>query len=70
MDPGPLLSSLFVSSIGYVAFSYGKRQRRAPQLLLGLTLLFFPYFVDSALLILLIAAVLCLVTWLATRLGW
>jgi hypothetical protein len=53
-----------------VAFTYGKRQRRIPQLVLGVILLIFPYFVDSALLILLIAGVLCLVAWFATRLGW
>lgn len=70
MDPGNLLASLFVSSVGYVAFSYGRRQRRLPQLLAGLTLLVFPYFVDSVLLMLVIAAALVLLMWLALKLGW
>jgi hypothetical protein len=70
VDAGSLLSSLAISSVGYMAFSYGRRLRRAPQLALGLTLMVFPYFVDSMWLMLAIAGVLCLGAWFAVRLGW
>jgi len=70
VDPETLVASLFVSSVGYVAFVYGKRQRRVPQLLTGITLLIFPYFVDSVLVMLLIAGALVASMWLALKLGW
>lgn len=70
MDPASLIASFAVSSIGYVAFSYGKRQRRAPQLVVGLTLMVFPYFVDNVVAMLAITAALVLAMWLATKLGW
>jgi hypothetical protein len=70
VDAGNLFASLFVSSLGYVAFAYGRRQRRMPQLLAGLTLMVFPYFVDSVLVMLLVAAALVLTMWLALKLGW
>jgi hypothetical protein len=59
-----------VSSVGFVAFMYGKKQSRFPQLLVGLALMVFPYFVSSALLMLLIAAVLLGALWGAVRLGY
>jgi hypothetical protein len=70
VDPASLIASFAVSSIGYVAFSYGKRQRRAPQLVVGLTLMVFPYFVDNVVAMLAITAALVLAMWLATKLGW
>jgi hypothetical protein len=70
VDVESLFASLCVSSVGYVAFAYGKRQRRIPQLVTGLTLMIFPYFVDGVLLMLLFAAALLLVMWVALKLGW
>lgn len=70
VDPGWLMASLLVGSIGYVAFVYGKRQRRVPHLVLGAALFVFPYFVDSVPLMLAITALLCLASWAAVKLGW
>jgi hypothetical protein len=70
VDGETLLASLLVGSVGYVAFAYGKRQRRVPQLLAGLTLMIFPYFVDSVTIMLVVAALLLLAMWLALKLGW
>jgi hypothetical protein len=70
VDVEYLFASLFVGSVGYVAFAYGRRQRRLPQLLTGLTLMIFPYFVDGVLLMLLVAAALVALMWLAVKLGW
>lgn len=70
MSGSSLMASLMVSIIGYAVFLFGKRERRVPQLMGGLVLMVFPYFVDSALLMLAIAAALLLGVWLAVRLGW
>jgi hypothetical protein len=42
-----LIASLIVSSIGTVAFIYGKRQSRVPHMAVGVLLCIFPYFVDN-----------------------
>jgi len=64
-----MLLSLLISSVGFVAFSYGKRQERLPQLAAGVVLLVYPYFVSSLLWMSLIAvAVLGLMT-AAIKLG-
>jgi hypothetical protein len=65
-----MIFSLVASSIGLVLLIYGKRQARVPQMAIGLLLLGFPYFVDNALLIAAIAALLCALLWGAVRLGW
>jgi hypothetical protein len=69
-EPGPLLASLLVSSAGFVLFVYGRRQARLPHGLAGLILLVYPYFVPSPLFVLLIAAAICGVLWLAVKFGW
>jgi hypothetical protein len=64
-----MLLSMLISSVGFVAFVYGKRQERTPQLAAGIVLLVFPYFVSSLLWMALIAvAVLGLMT-VAIKLG-
>jgi hypothetical protein len=47
LDGNALLASLLVSSVGFVSFAYGKKQRRLPQMLVGFVLMAFPYFVPS-----------------------
>jgi hypothetical protein len=56
LDANSLLASLLVGSIGFVAFAYGKKQNRLPQMIVGLGLMGFPYFVTSVPLMLGIAA--------------
>lgn len=43
-DAPSLLTSMAVSSVGFVAFSYGKKMKRLPQMLAGVLLMVFPYF--------------------------
>jgi uncharacterized membrane protein YjjP (DUF1212 family) len=69
-DAPTLLAGLFVSSIGFVLLSYGKKMSRPPQLVAGLLLLVFPYFVTSALLVLFIAAVLLGALWVVVKSGY
>ena len=69
LDGNALLASLFISSIGFVSFAYGKRQRRLPQMLVGFALMAFPYFVGNVLWMFGIAALLLGALWLLIRLG-
>ncbi len=67
---GELFASFLVCSAGLVAFVYGKRQARVPQMLGGLILMIFPYFVSNVLLMLGIAGVVTAAMWVAIRYGW
>ncbi len=46
-DANSLIASLVVSSIGTVAFIYGKRQSRVPHMAIGAILCIFPYFITD-----------------------
>ena len=69
-DPTALLASLLIGVAGFALFVYGRKQQRFPQLLVGLALMIYPYFIDGALLMTGIAAALLALLWGATRLGW
>ncbi len=43
-----ILAGVIFGSVGFVAFIYGKRQSRFRPMLLGLSLMIFPYFVTDA----------------------
>jgi hypothetical protein len=64
-----LIASLAVGSVGLGIFLYGKRQSRAPQLVAGIVLMLFPYFVPSAGWMLGIAGGIIAALWLAVRGG-
>jgi hypothetical protein len=69
LDANSLLASLLVSSIGFVCAAYGKRQQRWPQMLIGVLLMGFPYFVADPWLMFAIAAVLLAGLWALVRYG-
>lgn len=69
IDANGMLASLLVSTVGLGFFVFGKKQRRAPQLVIGLALMVFPYFVSGPLLILGVGAALISLVPLALRLG-
>jgi hypothetical protein len=69
MSGNAMLASVLVGSIGLGLFVYGKRQRRVPHLLTGLVLMIYPYFVPSVALMLVIAAGLLGLLYLAKYLG-
>jgi len=58
LNPAILLWGVVFSSIGLGFFIYGKRQQRLVALLCGLALMIFPYFVSSAVFMVLIGTVL------------
>lgn len=70
LDPSYLLLTLLVSSIGFVLFVYGKKQRRPLQLGGGLLLLVYPYFVHNPVWIAIIAAGIVAAVWAGVRLGF
>ncbi len=70
IDVGSLALSFLVSGVGFVLFSYGRRMVRAPQILVGLVLMGFPYFVDGMWWVGLIAIALLSGLYGAVRLGW
>jgi hypothetical protein len=70
INVGELFTSFLVCSIGLVAFVYGKRQARVPQMVAGLILMIFPYFVSNVLLILGIGGAVVALMWGAIRYGW
>ena len=65
-----IIVSFFVSGLGFVFFSYGRKMSRPPQVIGGLLLMVFPYFVSSVLGMLAIAALLTLAIVLAAKMGW
>jgi hypothetical protein len=69
LEGSSLIASLIVSSVGFVVFGYGKRQQRVPQVVVGLALMGFPYFVPSVPVMASIAAMLLGGLWLAIRFG-
>ncbi|HEY4974419.1 MAG TPA: hypothetical protein VII41_12470 [Steroidobacteraceae bacterium] len=68
-DAGWLFASLIVSSVGYILFHYGRKLRRAPQVVAGIAMLVYPYFVHNVVVMVIVAAALSLATWLAVYLG-
>jgi hypothetical protein len=70
LESSSFVASLIVSSIGFVAFMYGRKLERVPQIVAGLLLMGFPYFVPNVLVMAAIAAVLLIVMWVALRLGY
>jgi hypothetical protein len=66
---GSLYASIVVSGIGLVLTSYGKKLARPPQLVAGLVMLVYPYFVPRVAPMLIVAGVLLAAMWLAIRRG-
>ena len=64
-----LLASLFIGSIGMGLFIYGKRQRRAPHLAVGILLMVYTYFIPNVTLMFVIGAALLGLLALASYLG-
>ena len=70
IDASSLIAGLFVSSIGFVLFSYGKKMSRPPQMVGGLVLMVYPYFVSSVAWMLVVGALLCGAIWAAVQRGY
>jgi hypothetical protein len=69
-DPTALLLSLVMGGIGFVLLVYGRKQERWPQLVAGLVLMVYPYFVSGVTALVGIGVAICAALWLAVRAGW
>ena len=67
LDVNSIAAGLVVSSIGFIIFSYGRKMSRPPHVLFGLVLMLFPYVVPSVLAMFGIAALLCVLLWMAAQ---
>jgi hypothetical protein len=47
LSTGGLMASLVIGAVGMGVFLYGKRQERYPQLIGGVALMVYPYFVGG-----------------------
>jgi hypothetical protein len=66
---GSLFASLLVSGVGLVLTSYGKKMARPPQLVVGLVMLVYPYFVPRVAPMLIVGGALVVAMWIAIRRG-
>ena len=66
---GGLFLSLAIGTVGTGFFIYGLKQRRPPQLVGGIVLSAYPYFVSNPWLMVGIAAAVVLAVWGAVRAG-
>ena len=69
-DPGILFFSLITSGVGFVLFIYCKKQGRTPQLLGGIVMMVYPYFVPDLLWNVILFVVICVGTWFAVKQGY
>ena len=69
LDGNSLILSLVIGCVGFVCFVYGKRQGRFPQMLAGVLLSVYPYFVTNLILMGGIAVAILVLLAVAVRLG-
>jgi hypothetical protein len=66
-DADTLIASLVIGGIGTVSLIYGKRQSRLPQMVVGVLLIAYPYFVSNVFLMIGIAVALLAGLWASIR---
>jgi len=66
-DADTLIASMIIGGIGTVSFIYGKRQSRLPQMVVGILLIAYPYFISDVFLMIGIAVVLLAALWASIR---
>jgi hypothetical protein len=65
-----LVLSIFPSTVGLALFMYGKKLHRFPQLLCGILLMVYPYFVSTTQGLVGIGLVLCAALYIMIAVGW
>jgi hypothetical protein len=69
LDGNSLVLSLIIGCVGFVCFAYGKKQHRFPQMLAGIVLSIYPYFVSNLILMAAIAVAVLALLAVVVRLG-
>jgi hypothetical protein len=70
LSSSALFTALLLSCVGWGLLIYGRKQRRWPQLVAGLALSVFPFFVTTALPMLGMAAGVVVALWWGVRAGF
>ena len=70
LEPTWLMLSLIPSGIGFVLFTYGKKQQRWPHTTAGLLFMVYPYFATTVMSLVATGAAIGFVLWYVVRLGW
>ena len=70
LEPLPLITSSFIGLIGGALFIYGWRRHRTPQLVAGIVLSVFPWFVPNVVWMIIGTVVVLALTRLLTQAGW
>ncbi|HEY0284697.1 MAG TPA: hypothetical protein VGC23_04860 [Vicinamibacterales bacterium] len=70
LDPTWLMLSLVPSGIGFILFTYGRKQQRWPHLAAGVLLMVYPYFATTVMSLVAAGAGIGFGLWYAVRLGW
>jgi hypothetical protein len=65
-----LFVSVVISAVGAAFFVYGKKQGRVPQLIVGIAMMLYPYFITNIWVMIGIGAGLTGLVWAAVRMGW
>ena len=69
-DPTLLIVSVIPSALGFVLFTYGRKEHRAPQLLFGVLFMVYPYFTPTLGIMLAGGVTLAAALYLLLALGW
>lgn len=69
-DPNWLLLSLIPSGIGFVLFTYGRKQQRWPHFAAGLLFMVYPYFATTIMSLVAAGGAIGFGLWYAVYLGW
>jgi len=64
------LASFLVGTVGLGLFVYGRKQLRTPQLVVGIAMMAYPYFIESAAVICAVAGALLIGLAFVVRMGW
>ncbi len=70
LSPGWILLELLIGGVGFVLFTYGKKQERPPQLITGVLYMVYPFFVTGTVALLAVGLLLGAALWWVVRLGW
>ena len=69
-DATTLILSLIPSGIGFVLFTYGKKQQRWPHMGCGIALMIYPYFTPTVFSMTAVGAGLGAALYFMVRAGW
>jgi hypothetical protein len=69
-DPTLLIVSLLPTAIGFVLFTYGRKEHRAPQLLFGVLFMVYPYLTPTLGIMAAGGVTLAAALYLLLALGW